>query len=678
YPDIEQIVRKPSGRLIVYYFSGDTPMADIIDPATGAKVGDYVPNGFRSWLTSFHRAFLLGDKARMIAGVGAGLMFLLTLTGIWMLARRMGGLRRIFSRARGTTSQRLHVEISRVVVFGLVLSSFTAVYLSLTSFEIVSDGSANSPGFPSEVNGGEPMATGDIPALAQVPVNRLRDLTFPYAGDLYDVYTLTTMEGAGFIDQSTGEMLSFAPNNMAQTAYEWVYMLHTGRGLWWLGLILGLAAMGAPVLAVTGTIIWWKNRRAAPKIRNNARAQSADTIILVGSQGNSTWGFAKTLHDGLNAAGMRVHTAPMNRLAPAYRKAERMFILTATYGDGEAPESAKSFLRRLEAVTGAPDYPVAVLGFGDRQFPQFCRFAGDVSESLGQRGWREMLPLERIDRQSAQEFARWSRDVGKAIGRDLDLVHKPARRQTQSLALLSRSDYGAEVQAPTSILRFALPGRNLWQRITGRGLPGFAAGDLVGILPPKSDLPRFYSLASASTEGFLEICVRKQSGGLCSGFLHGLKPGDCIDAFIQPNPDFRPARGHAPVILIGAGTGIGPLAGFIRANKRKRPMHLYFGTRDPKSDYLYEPEIGGWLDEKRLHSIDTAFSRTANKAYVQDRIRSDAENLQRLIRQGAQVMICGGREMAASVADALQAVLAPMEMDVARLRADGRYVEDVY
>jgi len=39
-------------------------------------------------------------------------------------------------------------------------------------------------------------------------------------------------------------------------------------------------------------------------------------------------------------------------------------------------------------------------------------------------------------------------------------------------------------------------------------------------------MPRFYSLASGSGNGVLEICVRKQPGGMCSTYLHGLRVGD--------------------------------------------------------------------------------------------------------------------------------------------------------
>jgi sulfite reductase (NADPH) flavoprotein alpha-component len=304
-----------------------------------------------------------------------------------------------------------------------------------------------------------------------------------------------------------------------------------------------------------------------------------------------------------------------------------------------------------------------------------------VAAALDQRRWYAMLPYDTIDRQSAQEFARWGREVGQALGHALELNHQPVRPRTTQLQLVDRVNYGHEVQAPTTVLRFAAPEvpTTFWQRLTGRaGLPRFSAGDLAGILPPGSDLPRFYSLASSSRDGFLEICVKKHPGGECSGFLHALEPGEIVDCFVKPNPDFRPARGRRPVILIGAGTGIGPLTGFIRSNARRRHMHLYFGGRDPRSDFLYAEELDSWLGERRLTSLTTAFSRIHDRAYVQDRIAEDAHLLRKMIRRGAQIMVCGGADMAAGVMEALDAAIAPLGLSAVALKAEGRYVEDVY
>ena len=223
----------------------------------------------------------------------------------------------------------------------------------------------------------------------------------------------------------------------------------------------------------TGEGIWWKRHQSNPKLTANSGPYAADSVILLGSENNTTWGFAKS--------------------------------------------------------------------------------------------WAQLLPLDTINRQSPQEFTRWGNAVGKVLGTELTLVHTPTRPHTTTLALVERVDYGA---------------------------------DLVGILPPDSQAPRFYSLASASKDATLEICVRQHPDGLCSGFLHALSIGATIEAFIQPNPDFRPASGKAPIVLTGAGTGIGPLVCFIRHNTSHHPMHLYWGGRCPQSDFLYESELNVYLKER--------------------------------------------------------------------------------
>ena len=75
----------------------------------------------------------------------------------------------------------------------------------------------------------------------------------------------------------------------------------------------------------------------------------------------------------------------------------------------------------------------------------------------------------------------------------------------------------------------------------------------------------------------------------------------------------------------------------------------------------------------------TAFSRgPGSPAHVQDRIAADAPRLRELIRHGAQVLVCGGRDMAQSVTHALELVVRPLGLDLATLKSTGRYVEDIY
>ncbi|MDZ4391940.1 PepSY domain-containing protein [Cypionkella sp.] len=676
-PAVEQIVRAPSGQITAYWFDGGTPGSAVIDPSTGQGIGSADPNQAERWLINLHRALFLGDGGRIVTAAGALAMLLLALSGMMLVTRRAGGWRRWFTRLRGPLAGRLHVEIARVAVIGLLVSSATALWMTASTFDLLPD-SAVPPTTLAEPSGKTGIAVKAIGQLQQTPVSALRELSFPYADDASDVFTLTTETGTATLDQGTGVQLSWAGLSMWQRVSATIYMLHTGQGAAALGLLLGLMALGVPVMGGTGVMLWLAGRHARPKIKGNVTPAQAETILLVGSEGGSTWGFAATLHAALTAAGQTVHAAPLSSFDPVrYAKAQRILIMTATYGDGDAPTSAKGFLERLSQAD-VPAASLAVLGFGDRSFPAFCAFAKTIAAEAEAKGYIMLIPFDTVDRQSPQDFARWGQALGAALDMPLRLAHQPILPETQRLSLLSRRDYGTEVQAPTSILRFAVPNATLWQRLIGRGISRFQAGDLLGILPQGADVPRFYSLASASRDGFVEIVVRKQAGGLCSGQLLALEPGDTTRAFLRRNPNFHAGRDRAPLILIGAGTGVGPLAGIIRDNRRLRPIHLFFGIRHPDSDFLYGAELAAWQAKGRLASLITAVSRGSKPQYVQDSLRGEAAQIANLIRDGARVMVCGGREMAVGVADALAEIIAPLGLTPAALKAEGRYVEDVY
>src|SRR5690606_39971001 len=192
--------------------------------------------------------------------------------------------------------------------------------------------------------------------LQQTPVAELRELSFPYPGDPTDVFTLKTDRGTGYLDQGDGALLAWADLTGWESVSETIYMLHTGQGAATLGLVLGLMALGVPAMGATGVLVWLAGRRGRPRIRGNRPAGRAETILLVGSEGGSTWGFAATLHTALTQAGQKVHTAPMSAFAPErYATAQRIILLAATYGDGAAPASAKGSLELLNASDRAPD-----------------------------------------------------------------------------------------------------------------------------------------------------------------------------------------------------------------------------------------------------------------------------------------------------------------------------------
>ncbi|MEO8530818.1 MAG: flavodoxin domain-containing protein, partial [Deltaproteobacteria bacterium] len=585
------------------------------------------------------------------------------------LINRMGGASRVFEAPKGTGAQRFHTILTRLELLPLVFSALSGIYIVLTEFELVSVRVAASESFPMSTAVGVPIAPGDLQGLRDSPLNQLISLQFPMVGDPTDVFTLETQAGITLIDQGTGAVLERVPVTLSQQVYRWLYALHTGVGIAWFGLFLGLAALAVPVISLTGVMIWWKRRRhGAQKIAGNQPAALADVLVLVGSEGGSTWGFARALHAGLSAQGRKVRVIAMNDFRGDFPQVRHALFLSATYGNGQPPENAAKFRLLLADLPKVPAWSYAVLGFGDRAFANFCKFAKDLDIDLENHGWTRSLPSAFINRQSGQAFTSWGVDLGQMMGVSLNLTHQVELPKTEKLRLIDRKIYGENVQAPTAVLRFAVTGKR--QR--------FAAGDVLGIVPPRSTIPRYYSISSADSATEVEICVRKQAGGECSGFLHGLALGDEIDAFVRPNPEFALTKGNRPVIMVSAGTGIAPFIGMIRMNRKKRAFHLFWGGRDPASDFLYERDLAQAKSEARLTSLTPVFSRATGGGYVQGRLRDEAARLADLLKSGASIMVCGGDQMAQAVASEFDAILNALGSSVQQWKAKGQYREDIF
>lgn len=682
-PGAEEIRHLPSGAIVVFSFAGDQAQASYVDPADGRVLGPWQPSALPRWVKNLHRSLLLGDAGRWGAAGIALAMALISLSALVLLLRRMGGWRRLAGRVRGSLAQRVHVLTGRVVLALLLLTSLTALTMSASTLGLVALDAGAEPDVVSVVS----VATGQtalqalpgaqLPLLQGLAVRDLRKLNFPDAADPEDSWKVATGQGEVWIDRYSGQALATQNTTVAQEVYDWALVLHTGEGAWPWAVVLALVGASVVLFWWSGVVIWWQARRLAPHTTGNSPLAKADVLVFVASEGGSTWGFAQTLQDALGKNGHRVHTRALEDFQTT-AATKQVFVLAATYGDGQAPAHASHALERI-AKRSASAVPVTVLGFGDRQYPAFCAYAEAVEKTLRARGWTALLPLESIHQQSGQQFARWGQTLAQALGEPLVLDHVPRLPPTTALTLVARQDYPGGTGEPVAILRFAWRAPGVVARLRGQGLARFSAGDLVGIVPPGSAVPRFYSLASGTQDGFVEICVRLLPGGLCSTHLLGLQPGQPIAAFIRSNPGFALPRNRRPLLLIGAGVGVAPMAGFVRGNHRHAPLHLVFGGRDPAQDFYFGPEIKRWLAEGRLASVQAVFSRVPQGGgYVQDALRRDAERVRALVAQGALVRVCGSRAMAHGVAEALDAILAPLQLSAATLKAKERYAEDVF
>jgi sulfite reductase (NADPH) flavoprotein alpha-component len=225
--------------------------------------------------------------------------------------------------------------------------------------------------------------------------------------------------------------------------------------------------------------------------------------------------------------------------------------------------------------------------------------------------------------------------------------------------------------------------------------------ELFKILPRLT--PRLYSISSSQglhpTTVHLSVRVVRYESycrerlGVCSGQIGERTPrGAMLPTFIHSNKLFRlPAELHAPVIMVGPGTGLAPFRAFLehkQAGYGRWPMWLFFGEQREQQDFLYRDEMLAWLKSGVLQRLDTAFSRDQQKKiYVQDRIREQSVLLWNWLEQGAYFYVCGdSKRMAPDVESAvLEAIAAHSGKGpdfassyLADMKKQKRYLKDVY
>jgi sulfite reductase (NADPH) flavoprotein alpha-component len=220
--------------------------------------------------------------------------------------------------------------------------------------------------------------------------------------------------------------------------------------------------------------------------------------------------------------------------------------------------------------------------------------------------------------------------------------------------------------------------------------------------------PRLYSIASSLTaapdEAHLTVSTVQydlhESGrtGVASGHLARLLHEDAtVPVYVQSNEHFRlPDDDDAPIIMVGAGTGVAPYRAFMQEREARGAQGrswLVFGERNFRTDFLYQVEWQQLLKDGTLTKLDPVFSRDrvpgteAKKTYVQHRLREKGAEVWDWLQDGARIYVCGdANAMAPDVHAALAEIAVEhggLDRDAAHehlneLQRDHRYLLDVY
>ena len=745
------------------------------DPYTGKLQPPVSGQGFFDLMLQLHRFLAMGDTGRQITGACTLMLIFFCLSGLYLRWPRQAlnwrtWLTLDWAKKGRAFNWDLHAVAGTWCLLFYLLFALTGLFWSYEWYReglnrLLGDAPAAGEQRKRGEGRGRPSAPGkdaaplvvDYDAIwtslqaAAGPGLRTYNLRLPPAGGQPATlfYLLDNAEheralNTLSLDPATGVVRQhdrYADKSFKAQLLASVYALHVGSYFGLTGRILvTLASLSMPLFFITGWLLYLDRRRKKRQVREARKglnpAGDTGNGWLVGFASQS--GFAEQLAwqsaGQLQAAGLAVRVQPLATLTETdLQQAQRALFVVSTFGDGEAPDSARGFERK---VLGQPwtlgNLNYALLALGDRQYPHFCGFARSLQHWLEARGATASFSAVEVDSADPAALQQWQQQLAALTGAAPLSAWQPPQFSAWTLTrreLLNPGSQGAPVYLlglqpsqperwdagdlvdvlprnagstvkalldglglePHTLVRVDGLEERLDHALGGRLLPasrghliGLHAQALVDALIPVA--AREYSIASIASDGVLELIVRQERHpdgtlGLGSGWLtEHLALGASVSVRLRRNSGFHLPTAPAPMILIGNGTGLAGLRSLLRARivDGEQRNWLLFGERNRAHDFLCEEELQGWLASGELARLDLAFSRDqAQKVYVQDRLREQADELRRWLAEGASIYICGSLEgMAAGVDAVLAEVLGAEELE--QLIELGRYRRDVY
>ncbi len=370
-----------------------------IDPETGLKINNVTPTlPFFRQVRNLHRSLFLKNTGRVIVGVISFLLILLSITGGILLTRRIGGVKQLFSLTREKNKYRKrHIILGKWFLIPVILIGFSGAYLTVERFSAFTNQESNIKIY----NKGEKIL--DLNTIYLSDVNRV---SYPFSRDEDQVYRIELKDRIFSVSQGDFSILNEEIYPFHRILKQWNYYIHTGESNLFIAFILTLTALALVFFIFSGLKITSKTSWDLFKLNKN-NLQEASVIILYGTETGNSYQFAKRLAKTLRKEHHTVGLTSLNNYG-VFPKAKSILILTATYGDGEAPSNADRFEKKINRSAQPHNINFSILGFGSKIYPKFCQFAITLQSRLEkQDNFLSIMPLFKINNQSETDYCLW-------------------------------------------------------------------------------------------------------------------------------------------------------------------------------------------------------------------------------------------------------------------------------
>ncbi|MFT6065529.1 MAG: sulfite reductase (NADPH) flavoprotein alpha-component [Polaribacter sp.] len=604
-----------------------------INPKTGKKVGNMIQKSpIFEFATNLHRSLFLKSTGRLIICIISLLLFLIAITGTILIAKRQGGFQKIFSKiVKEDFNQYYHIILSRYAFIPIVIITLTGVYLSLEKFSLLPKDNTIHEKTAQKASTID-IKPIDFSIFKSTKLSAITELEFPFSSDVEDYFYLKSESKEVAIHQKNGQIISDKKLGLIALGSYYSIILHTGKGSIIWSIILLLSCFALLYFIFSGFHMTLKRRKSKTTIHNKHTKDEAKFIVLVGSETGRTFNFANAFYTALLKIEEKVFITTLNEYT-TYKKATKIIIFTATYGNGEAPINGNKFIENINKINQQKVLKFAVVGFGSKAYPKFCKFAILVHASLQiHKDFIPTIPIYKIDNESFDSFIAWVKEW--SFNNQLVLnIHKEDIKKSSEKNIEFKVAKKTNLNVDDTFLLHLKPTEKV----------KFVSGDLLSIKLKDENRNRIYSIAKIGKNILLSI--RKHEFGICSTYLNNIDLKENLTAHIQNNKQFHFPKKATEIILISNGTGIAPFLGMIQKNKKQK-VHLFWGGKTNDSLKIYENFINIALEKKSLSSFYPVFSQEQQeKIYVQDILKNHTELVTSVLKKGNVIMICGSIAM---------------------------------
>lgn len=637
-----------------------------VHPKTGEKIGEIIQKKpIFEFATNLHRSLFLKSTGRFLVGFFSFLLFLIAITGIILIAKRQGGFLKIFSKVvKEDFNQYYHVVLGRWFLIPILIITITGVYLSLERFSLLPK-DTNAHKESAKSTSAPKLNITDFKIFKNTALSDVQKLEFPFSNDEEDYFFLKLRNKEFAIHQFSGQIISEKQENLVAILSNYSLFLHTGKGSVIWSFILLISCFSILFFMYSGFFMTLQRRKKTKGFINLYTKDEAEFIILYGSETGGVLKFATAFYSALTIENKIVFIDELNNYT-TYKKAKHLLVFTATYGDGEAPANANSFLKKLHRVQLHNQINFSVLGFGSTKYPEFCKFATQIQNSLQlHKNFTPILSLFKVNNQSLIDFEEWLLQWKNYYDIPLEIDKKALQISEEKIDFKVIAT--TNVNVDDTFLITLKPTEKI----------KFSSGDLLKITPNGEDTPRFYSIAKVGKH--ILLSVKKHQFGLCSNFLKKLAIGAIFEASISQNKSFHFPKKVKEVWLIANGTGIAPFLGIIDTQQHAK-IRLFWGGKTKESLKIYKPFIDKALQKGYLNQFETALSQeTDKKIYVQDLILQQEKEIANFLENGNVVMICGSLAMQKGVENELQKIAENLlKTSIERLKEKNQILTDCY